>query len=257
MLSCLRDIGCVEVKLKVGELIVSKHTIKIRLTDILKKVKKHITESLDVQGKVTYKTHNFDQHPNKKLLDVFDPQDKEAIYVTTDKRPRDLRQHAVKLQLPPELVSEGETMIKIARTTTIGNLKYKVQNEYGIPVEEQSIHILDQPKECQSGTNVLLLPPPRILEIQWHRKEAAPSPSKPTAKKPQQQRTAASVSPYDTKFSSKKKSSELPHSIHPQKVLKSKGIIPQNRSKVHCSVETWVDAYYYTYTYCTSIRTSE
>lgn len=216
-----RQLKCVEVEVKCklsgSDSPPSIYKVRVRPSDNLRKIKRHIIESLDIQGKLMYGDHNVDDHPYRRLEDGVLRGNK--FYLTIDRKHRDLKQHSVKLHLH-EVSGENvrPVEVKIARTTTIVNLKRKIQNEFGIPVEEQSIHVQYQQKGCQLETNVMQLPQP--LEVKWQKKECG-SPVKSTRKV--QQQKISHGTPYDVKLSSKRKGYEC-SSIHPKKLAKSKGI---------------------------------
>ena len=174
----------VEVRFRTGE---ASYTVKVRvkLGETFKRIKKHITESLDIQGRLAYNYYNFDDHPTRQLSEVY-WEGHEIFRLTTEKKPRDLKQHQVELELP----DSGSGVVKIARTTTIANLKHKIQDQYGILVEEQAIYVPSGQKECHQDTNVMLLPSP-LLEVRLVRKEAQKKPP----------RVLRFRTPYDTKQS--------------------------------------------------------
>ena len=180
---CLKIFG-VEVRFRSGGAS-NGYKVRVKLGETLKRIKRHITESLDIQGRLAYKEFNFDDHPTKRLSEVYKEGD-ETFCLATEKKPRDLK-HQVQLKLPNSMTG----VVKIARTTTIANLKHKIQDEYGILVDEQAIYVPSQQKECQQDTNVMLLSSP-LLEVRLVRKEAM-------QKKPPQ--ALKFRTPYDTKQS--------------------------------------------------------
>lgn len=224
-----RRLWCIEVEVKyrLSDSPSTKHAVRVKQTDTFRKIKKHVTESLDIQGRMMYGDQNCDEVPNKRLSD-YSSRPEETFLLMAERKQRDMKHYAVKLQIPEEyLMKDDDRMmeIKVARTTTISNLKYKIQNRAGIPVEEQSIHVLGQQKECQLGTNVMQLLQPVTLEVKRQRKEGGP-PLKPTTVKkeaPQKSSFMSSGAPYDAKPSGKRKAHEIP-STQPKKQNKAAGI---------------------------------
>ena len=202
--------------------------LRVKPKDTLRKIRTHITESLDIQGRVMYRDQNCDDFPAKRLSDY--PTDREEILfcLIAEKRSRDMKQHLIELILPNELTHEhtAKTVsMKVARTTTIGNLKHKIQDEHGIPVEEQRICLPGQNKECPSTVNVMQLSG-TTLELKLQKKEASPPPRQATCKRAAslKDRSLASGTPYATKLGRR---NSLEHSsIHPslRKVKKKTGI---------------------------------
>ena len=136
--------------------------VKIKQTESLRKIKKHITESLDIQGKLMYKGQNCEE--TSKRLSDYSLQEEMTFILTAERKKKDLK-HKIKLQIPEEVFiknsiqigdgmetstideEDGTIEVKVARTTTIINLKHKLQDILGIPVEEQSLHVSSQGKE--------------------------------------------------------------------------------------------------------------
>ena len=191
----------------------SLHSVKLKPNETFKKIKRHITESLDIQGKLTYRETNLDDYASKRLAEIYF--EGEKFYLVADKKPRELK-HSVELKLPSVDGKEERTeSIKIARTTTVGNLKHKIQDEFAIPVEELAIHnIPSQQKECHQETNVMRLS--KVLEV---RLVSSP------AKKAQPARASiVRGTPYDTRQSahvSKRKGYDG-GGIHPKTFTKFK-----------------------------------
>lgn len=220
----LRNIE-VTVRYKLGDLPPLTLPLRVRPNDTLKKIKNHIMKSLDVQGKVMYGEHNCDSSPNKRLSE-YPTSHEEKFYLTAERKERDLKQHTIKVQLPEELAAKAvKTVdIKVARTTTTDNLKHKLQDECGIPVEEQNIHVLGQDMECQSGANIMQqLPSAKSmnLEVKWQRKEASPTrPSK--VRRSQSLKSSCSLAsgtPYAVKLSRRNSVHEY-SPIHPKSLTK-------------------------------------
>ena len=149
----------------------------------------------------------------------------DKFHLIAERKSRDLKQHLITLHLPQDIpFQDGNTTeIKVARTTTIINLKHKVQDKHGIPFEEQTIHVLGQQKGSQNETNVLQLLPQaiKILEVKWIRKDGSTALKPATVKKAVAQSLSAGT-PYDSKPQSKKKLTEF-SSIHPKKQIKVEG----------------------------------
>lgn len=230
----LRNIE-VRVRYKLGASTTMRFTVKVRPTDCFRKIKYHITQSLDIEGTVTYREQNCDDFPTKRLAD-YTTKKEEHFHVIAERKPRELKHYNIQLQLPEEycIQDAAKTVgIKVARTTTIGNLKHKVQDEYGIPVEEMSIHLPGQIKECQPGVNVMQLlgAPPLNLEVKWHKKESSPPPRPAATKRTSSLKSSglASGTPYAVKPGRRK---SMEHSsIHPKsKVEKKSG------TKMSCAV---------------------
>lgn len=213
-------------------------TVKVKQTDNLRKIKKHIIESLDIQGKVTCRGQNCDEYPNKKLSDIT-PQESTFI-LTAERKLRDLKHYGIKLRLPEDALTEGATgslssvvddtktrdergtvEVKVARTTTIINLKHKLQNILGIPVEEQAIHASGQGKECPMSTNVMQLPKPLIMGVKWQRNDESPPLSTVKKAVPQKSNAMSSGAPY---LSSKRKAHEFSTSPKKPKRVQAEGM---------------------------------
>lgn len=192
--------------------------LRVKPKDTLKKIRTHITESLDIQGRVMYRDQNCDEFPAKRLSDYPTDCEKTLFYLIAEKKPRDLKQHWIKLILAQEHTPKTVSM-KVARTTTVGNLKHKIQDEHGIPVEEQKICLPGQDKECQSTVNVMQLPG-IILELKLQ--EASPPPRQAALKRTASLKGSnlASGTPYATKLGGR---NSLEHSpIHPKSLTKVK-----------------------------------
>ena len=194
------------------------HTVKVKFTDSLRKVKKHITESLDVQGKLQYKGRNLEDYLQRKLADIME--EESLLHLITDSRPKELTQYDIEVRI----LKDSETRIekiKVVRITTINKLRYKIQNNFGIPLEEQSIVQLDQQNDteiqCQLGTNVMQLKQPIILLVKF-----SGSPPKQTYKRTLSRRNDISRgTPYDTRSLGKRKAYGS-SSIHPKVLPKIK-----------------------------------
>lgn len=218
----------VEVKYKNGAASPTRYRVRIKANENLKKIKRHITESLDIQGRVTCRDINFDDYPSKRLSD-YNLEDEDKISLITDRRSRDLKQHTATLKLPEEPGKEARLVsIKIARTTTIGKLKHKIQDEHGIAVDEHTIHVAQQQKECHLENNVMQLPQP--LEVRLVKRDCSP-PSKPLVKKPQLQKASFSYgTPYDVKQSASiSRRKGFDSSIHPKTLTKPREKEKQGR----------------------------
>lgn len=195
------------------------HRVRVKLSETLKKIKKHVLESLDINGRMTYRDISLDDYPAKRLSEVY--KEGEKFCLITEKRPRDMKQHTVQLSLPASK-GEGERTgeIKVARTTTIGNLKHKVQDKFGIAVDEHTIHMPSQQKECHPEHNVMGLSP--VLQV----KLIQTAPTKPAAVRRSLQSYKTNITrgtPYDTKQTatvSKRKSFESV--IHPKILTRTK-----------------------------------
>lgn len=216
----------VEVRYKLGASPLTRFTVKVRPTDSLRKIKNHIVQSLDIEGKVMYREQNCDDQPTKRLSDCTTKKE-EIFHVAAEKKLRDLKHHTVKLHLPEEFATQDAAELKIARTTTIGNLKHKLQDEYGIPVEEQNIHMLGQDTECQSGANIMQLhlsAKSVHLEVKWQRKEASP-PRPSRVKRTQSLKSSCSLAsgtPYAQAVKLSRRNSLELSSIHPKSLTKLK-----------------------------------
>lgn len=206
----------VEVKYRTerGEYSTSRHKVRVRSTDNLRKVKKHISESLDTPGTLTYRRKDLN---DSKKLSNYDIKEGDKLTLTSERRFRDVKQLTVQLQLP-NIMSSGAKMVqeelKIPSTSTIRGLKHKIQDEYGIPEDEHTLHY--QQRECKEWTTVLQLLKPVTLEVKWRKKETSCSPVKVAGKKD----SIPTGTPYDTKVTSQIKGYE-DSSIHP-KILKQK-----------------------------------
>lgn len=217
----------VVVRYKLGDSPSAKFTVKIKYTDTLRKIKSHITESLDIQGRVTYGDLNCDDFPSKKLSDCT-PKQEDKFVLTAERKRRELRElkhHAIQLKIAEEFLTREEagTMeIKVARTTTIANLKHKLQDRLGVSIEEQSIYVHGQWKECQSSICVIQLPQP--LEVKCPLK-----PSASMVKRTLPQRSISSGAPYDTKQSCKRKYQEFP----PKKPNRKAGITHSTKPSLY------------------------
>lgn len=212
----------VEVRYKLGEPPHTRVTVRVKPMDNLRKVKNHIFRSLDVQGRLMYRQQNCDDFPTKRLSE-YPPkkEDDNIFYLFAAGRKLRVKQHTIELHLPEEFAAidrERKVQVKVSRTTTVSNLKHKLQNERGIPIDEQSIHVLGQQNECHPETNVMQLP---VLEVKWQRKEASP-PLKMAVKRTHSQKGSISGTPYSNKLTMKK--SLEASSIHPKKMKEKPGI---------------------------------
>ena len=173
----------VQIHYKLGKSSQEEFVVKVNETDTLKNVEKHITTSLDTPGKLIYREHRSDEYPTKRLSD-FVPRDSEdeTIYLLTERKSRNMNKHSIQLQVSEEFGDKKKVDMKIARITTFANLKHKIQDRLGIPVQRQSIHVLGQKEPCPLGVNVMQVPQPQqqpiILEIKLPREDVAVKPDR-------------------------------------------------------------------------------
>ena len=213
-----------------------RFTVKIGFNDTFRKIKKHIMESLDTQGKMMYGKYNCDESPLKKMSDCTSGSREEKFYITTMKKPKSSssQQLNITLQVLSQDGVKAVQKIQIAKTTTIYSLKHRIQDDHAIPVEEQTVHVLGQQKELLSGTNIMQLKEPIVLEVKWTGDAASPPVAKPKAAKPSPMRTLqqrtngiSSGTPYSTKLVPYKRRGSVDiSSIHPKTLRKEKAGIP-------------------------------
>lgn len=127
-----RRLWCIEVEVKyrLSDSPSTKHAVRVKQTDTFRKIKKHVTESLDIQGRMMYGDQNCDEVPNKRLSD-YSSRPEETFLLMAERKQRDMKHYAVKLQIPEEyLMKDDDRMmeIKVARTTTISNLPKQSRN---------------------------------------------------------------------------------------------------------------------------------
>ena len=148
----------------------TKHKVRVKPNDSFRKIKRHITESLDVQGRLFYGNENLDT-TTKRIADYNLDEGKNLYLTSTEKRTRGAP-HPIEVQLPEQFGTKRRAEMKIFRTTTVNNLKHKIQDRWGLTVEEQSICVAGARNECQAELNIMQLSQPIVLEVRWQRRES-------------------------------------------------------------------------------------
>ena len=133
-------------------------TVKVRPNDSFRRIRRHISESLDVQGSLSYGSENLD-NATRKIAD-YEMKEGKHLCMTCSKKKG--TQYTIRVQLP---FGSSREEVKISMTTTINSLKHKIQDRWGIPVEEQTICMLGSPIKCQGETNIMRFKQPCVLEV--------------------------------------------------------------------------------------------
>ena len=134
----------------------SKHTVRAKLTDTVAKTKHHITASVGLSGRLSYKGVQLDQYAQDILRDhgVCEGSVLELTSFTPPKR----IQHTVKVKVlgaASSLKNSDPLSLKVNHTSTLEELKHKIQDAVGIPVEDQLLKYKD--KEVKSNMRTVEL----------------------------------------------------------------------------------------------------
>ena len=170
---------------KTEKLVKSKHTVRVNPKDNFHKIKRHITESLGIRGKLMFGTYNCDANPLEKMSKHKYSSRKEKFYLKTAQKPRGSTDSILNIKL--RLDGARRVEMKVPKQETIRILKHKIQDhEYGIPAEEQAIYRLGQQREIPMMTIMQLMKQP--IELVVLRKGDSPPkpplhPAKPSHEK--------------------------------------------------------------------------
>ena len=106
-----------------------RYTAKIGSDDTFRKIKKHITERFDIQGKLMYGKYNCDESPLKKMSDCTSGS---KFYHTTLKKSTKWPSQHITLHVLNKDGIKSVQKRKIAENTTINRLKHIIQDSYAI-----------------------------------------------------------------------------------------------------------------------------
>ena len=184
-----------------GKQVKFKHTVRVNPKDSFKKIKGHFAESLGIKGKLMYGNYDCDAKPLEKLLEQMNSSRKEKFYLITEQKltqklrgttqklrgtSKKLRGTSQKgtsqklrgttqnlkgstkdseLEITLQSLDGARRVMKISKQITIRVLKHKIQDQYGIPAEEQTIYRLGQQKEIPVMTIMQLMKQPINLVV--------------------------------------------------------------------------------------------